>query len=410
MSLYTVDLQVPRGQNTRLLDILNAPGVEPVSANLLYSDPRSTYYRVEISTADDAQTLEALLKKSAPDSEFRVRSDTSLFEGNLIDIVPGRSIDFRRSFIATSPTTIEEVATRRYAQRTSTNSLTGNRIGLLSDGSGLEAQHHALLRLERDAFLLARHTDLQPIPLWLETRNEEEFIKTAVALSVNFFALRITGLSRDYAMDVCERLEEQVQIPVIHGEAIETAVMMAAILENAVRHFQATLEDKVAAVIGLGPAGHGLKNFLARLGLKKIYGIDADFRQLTRFERVHGIASSIDAVYDSADFIIVTPGYRTTLDPKRFRPGQIILCFSPGVVQRSELPAGVSDRFFEASEPHPVFVLPGLLGALHTAGRKRLMEEDLRRILQTLAVRPGDPGFLPVPSADLFRAQFRSLG
>ena len=163
-------------------------------------------------------------------------------------------------------------------------------------------------------------------------------------------------------------------------------------------------------IIGLGPEGHGLKQFLAQMGVARILGIDADFRQLTRFEKRDGIASSIDHVYDNADFLLITPGYKTRLDEKRLHPGQIILSFSPGVVDESSLEQTIAERIYQGPDPHPIFIMPGLIGAIRQSRIQRINIDHLYRLMSTLTGRASEYSFLPAPSTELFKAQFQALG
>jgi malate dehydrogenase (oxaloacetate-decarboxylating) len=279
---------------------------------------------------------------------------------------------------------------------------------LLSNGLAHEFPARVALELERDAFLVNRHAGLQTFPLWVRSRHDEEFIKTAIALAPNFFALRISSFARDDALDILERLEAECDQPIILAEYLESAGLITAILKNAARLHGIQLEGATAGIIGLGPAGHGIARLLERLGVKRIFGIDHDSRQLSRFEKGPGIASSLDHVYDNADFIIISPDYPTRLHEERLHEKQLVLSFTPGALDIEA--AEKNGAFvFQGFPPHPVFILPGLLGAIHHNRLKRVEPEHILKLVETLAVRSGEGQFLPAPSTELFRSQINSL-
>ncbi len=413
MSLYTVDVQVPRKRSTSILALFEENGrgtVDIVSSNLLYADLKSAYYRLEVFTRGSGRdALETMLKQGGEDLSFRIREDVSVYEGPLFETVPARGIDFKKSFTVTTPAVLDLAVEELYARPQDTRRLSDRRIGLISDGSLFELQHRASVVLERDAYLLARHAQVQPFPLRLDNRNEEDLIRAVQALGTNFYAVRLSGLNRDYALEVVDRLDELMEVPIIHAESMERPVMMAAILQNAARIHGTEMSGKTAAVIGLGPEGVGILPFLERLGLQKIYGIDADLRQVSLFEKRGGIASSIDHVYDYADFVIVSPDVPGKLDEARFHEGQIVLSFSPGQIDLSAMPERIAARCYQGGEPHPVFVLPGLAGAVQRRKPERVTQELLVKIFETLVTKNSEAGFLPVPSQELFKTQFEAM-
>ena len=416
MALYTIDIQLTRDAANNITGLIgfdhNSPdGIELISSHQLYADLKSVYFRLEVFAQNETvDSLRERIEKSNPAVlQHRVREDVSIYEGPLLEVQSSRNIEFRKNFVATAPTALRQARERLYTRPEDLERLNAQRIALITDGSRYEHRHHAALYLERDAYLLARHANLQPVPLWLDSRNEEDLIRSVQALAPNFSSIRISGLRPDYAMEVVDRLEELVPVPLLHAEAIERAVLMAAILQNAARSHELTLSESTGAIIGLGPEGEGLLEFLLQLGVNRVYGIDSDLRQLSRFEKKGGIASSIDHIYESPDFIVITPDCPVVMDDTRFRAGQLVLSFHPGSINPRSMAPAVAESCYQGGEPHPVFVLPGLAGAIHRSRPRRVTQELLRKFMQTLVTRGTRAGFLPVPSQDLFKVQFESL-
>lgn len=413
MSLYTLDIQVPRETSGHVLHVFQPEipnGLEVVSSNVLYSDLNTTYYRLELfCSGHDRDWLVDLIEANFKKVTYKLREDLSLYDRPLFEMSPRKSIDTRRSFMATSPATLR--AAQEYFFRDPENVRippARNRVGLLSNGGVHEFPARMSLALERDAFLINKHTNLQTFPLWIQSRHEEEFLKAAVALAPNFSMLRIGGFARDDALDMRDRLADQLDIPVILSEYVETAGLITAVLKNAARIFQLDLVGGNAAIVGLGPAGHGVADLLVKLGLHRVFGIDHDPRQLARFEKGPGIASSLDHVYENADLIIISPDYPTRLHEERLRRDQLVLSFTPGALD-VELAEKNGAHVFQGYPPHPVFIMPGLLGAIQKQGVKRVEADHILRVVETLELRSGESNFLPAPSAELIRSQINMV-
>ncbi len=416
MSLYTLDIQVPREKSNSVLRLFQTDqgnGFDIISSNILYTDLNSSYYRLEIfSSANDTDQIRTALKADYPDVQFRIREDMSLYERPLVDMQPRQSLEFKKSFMATSPAAVSTVQKYMLPQRSQLRDLklTQSRIGLFSNGTALEKPHQITVELERDQYLISKHTGIQAFPLWMEAPNEEQFIRAVASLAPNYFALRICGLDNHYALDIPERISNLTDVPLIHAEHAETSTVIAAVVKNAARTHGVEIKEKSAAIIGLSSVGHGLSEALFAMGFARVYGIDADSRQLTRFERTEGIATSLDHVYENADFVIIAPNYPVKLDETRFKEGQIILSFTPDSIDRSNLASEVAGKSYQDHAPHPVFILPGLVAAMQKYDIPCITLDMRLKLIETLQVRDGLDQFLPIPTADLIRSQIQALG
>ena len=412
MSLYTLDIQVPRESSGNVLRVFQPEkpnGLEVVSSNVLYTDLNTTYYRLELfCMGHDRDWLVDLIEGNFKSVTYKLREDLTLYQKPLLEMSPRKALDSRRSFMATAPPTLR--AAQEYFFR-DPESLkvppSSARVGLLSNGSGHEFPARMSLELERDAFLINRHTGIQTFPLWVNSRHDEEFIKTALSLAPNFFALRIGGFARDEALDLYDRLEHELERPVILSEFVETAGLVTAVLKNAARIHGRELEGATVAIIGLGPAGHGVAGLLEQLGVRRVLGIDHDPRQLSRFERGPGIASSLEHVYENAEFILISPDYPTRIHEDHLIEDQLVLSFTPGALD-TEAAESTGAHVFQGYPPHPVFLLPGLMGALQKHKLERIEPEHILRLIETLEVH-GENHLLPAPSTDLIRSQINIL-
>lgn len=412
MSLYTLDLQVPQALAATVLQQLQAErdtgGFEVISSSVLYSDLNSSYYRLEIfSTSDTEARIRELLQPREPEIHFQLREDLSLYERPLVEIQPRAGLEFRKSFIMTSPEAVSTAQESLLPQRSQLGQLrlTKQRVGLISDGRALQKPHQVTVGLERDGYLLAKHAGLQAYPLWVETENEEQFIRTVESLSPNFLCVRLSSLARNQADDLVTRITELVKLPIIHAERDELAPAIAAVALNAAQRHGRDPDGMSAGIIGIGPTGISLAELLFSFGFTKVFGIDGDHNQLTRLEKGPGMATSLDHIRENADVIIVCPDYVGQLDLKGLQPEQIVLNFTPASMLRT----AETNHFYRGYAPHPVFALPGLAAAVQKNGLTKVDLRVRRQLVETLRTAAGLGQLLPIPSAELIRSQVSAL-
>ncbi|MBL8021290.1 MAG: hypothetical protein JNM27_16590 [Leptospirales bacterium] len=412
MSLLTLDLQIPKSESLNIPQLLNGSAGEVLSWNLLYSDPQSAYYRIELfQTKSSPDELETKILSGCPQARVKIKDESAAAADPLLQVTPARALDFRKAFHRTSPEFIESTAQTAIRERKDLRKLAmiRDRVLFLSDGAALSLRQRAAIALERDAYLACKFGDLQAVPMLLEARNDEEFLKSVLCLAQNAFVIRLSMLAKNQAVQLAERIAEQLPIPLLHAEYIETSAIIAAIAANAFSFHKVDLTGKTIAIIGLGPASLGLMQILKRMGASKLYGVDAEYSQATRFEREGGIATSIDFAIERSDALIVTPGTPVLLDGRKLTPGQIVLSFTPGTVEIGGLTPEATERIHFCQEPHPIYASPGILRGIHEFGIESVSIEMAFRAAQVLVERCGDNRFLPIPSESLIQAQADSL-
>lgn len=407
MSLLTLDVQLPRNATGNLPQLLNGSASDVISWNLLYSDPQSSYFRIELLGHARAVDVESRILEGCPQARVKIKDDSAAPEA-LLQTTP-RSLDFRRAFHRTSPEFIED-ASASIANRADARRLTGisNRALLLSDGSVFQPRQRALLNMERDAYLICKFTDHEAFPLLLETRNEEEFIRNALAVAGNASLVRVSLLQRNLAAAVAERLAEQLECPLVHAEQIETAAILAAIVRNAANFHKTDLSGKNVGIVGLSPAMCGMAELMRRMGAARTYGIDTEYSAASRFERDGGIATSLDFALERCDFLVIGPQTPVLIDSKRLNESQIVLSFTQQTLDGHSDAA--MERYHYCQEPHPIYAAPGLTASVFRYGMERIGMEVSQRIAEVLIERCGENRFLPLPSESLIQAQIDALG
>jgi len=412
MSLLTLDLQIPKSESANIPQLLNGSAGEVLSWNLLYSDPQSAYYRIELFQSKSTPAeLEHKIMSGCPQARVKIKDETALASDSLLQLKPARALDFRKAFHRTSPELIENasqtvIRDKRDLQKLS---LIKDRVLMISDGGALAVRQRAVIALERDAYLACKFANLQSLHLLIDARNEEEFLKTALSISPNASLLRVSMLAKNLAVTLCDRIAEQATVPLVHAEYLETSSIIAGIVCNAARFHKTDINGKTIAIVGLGPASLGLMQILKRMGAAKLYGVDSEYSQATRFEREGGIATSLDFALERADMLVIMPGTQVIIDSRKIIAGQIFLSFMNGAIDTAGLAPGAKDKIHFCQDPHPIYASPGIPMGIHEFGIESVTIEIGVRIAEVLIERCGDNRFLPIPSEALIDAQSQSL-
>jgi malate dehydrogenase (oxaloacetate-decarboxylating) len=177
----------------------------------------------------------------------------------------------------------QRVARLINADPTCAKSLTGqgSTIAVISDGTGITSLGNlgakpALPIVEGTAALYESLTDLDAVPLVVDTRSLETLVDTIVALVPNFAAVHLEGIGAPRCFAVEALLRERCEIPVLNADRHATAVTILAALTNALDLVGKRLEDANIVVAGASTAGTATTKLLLAAGARDIIVVDRD--------------------------------------------------------------------------------------------------------------------------------------
>jgi len=182
--------------------------------------------------------------------------------------------------------------------------------------------------MEGKAMLMETLVGLSGIPILLNTKDTEEIIAAVAAISPTFAAIQLEDISAPRCFEIERRLQEMLDIPVLHDDQHGTAVVSTAALLVAARETKKDLNKAVIGQIGLGAAGHAIGQMLMRLTGNPVYGADLSAEALDHFERDGGKKSNLKEIMEKCDIVIATTGAPNLIKPEMVRKGQIILALS----------------------------------------------------------------------------------
>jgi malate dehydrogenase (oxaloacetate-decarboxylating) len=155
-----------------------------------------------------------------------------------------------------------------------------NNVAIVTDGTrtlglGSLGPEAALPVMEGKALLYKQYGNVDAFPICLQTTDSEEIIRTVKHISPAFGAINIEDIETPKALEITERLTDELDIPVFHDDQHGTAVVTLAALLNAIRFTNRKLEETSVVVAGAGSAGYGIVRIMRAVGIKDIVVTDS---------------------------------------------------------------------------------------------------------------------------------------
>ena len=155
----------------------------------------------------------------------------------------------------------------------------GNTIAIVSDGSsafGLgDVGPEAILPvLESKAVIMKTFAGVDAFPIALNISSKEEFIDTVLNLSPTFGAIAIEDVASPDGLDIADRLERALYIPVINNHREGVAIGVLAGLINAAKVAGKDLRKMRIIINGAGTAGLGTASILHQYGVSEVIVAD----------------------------------------------------------------------------------------------------------------------------------------
>jgi malate dehydrogenase (oxaloacetate-decarboxylating) len=151
----------------------------------------------------------------------------------------------------------------------------GYRVAVVSDGTavlglGDVGPLAALPVMEGKAALFAQLADIDAVPLCVSVSGADEMVALVRMLAPTFGGINLKDIAAPRCVEVEERLQAELDIPVFHDDQHGTAIVVLAGLRNALRVVGKTLEAARVVVIGAGAAGTAVTKLLREDGARDV--------------------------------------------------------------------------------------------------------------------------------------------
>jgi malate dehydrogenase (oxaloacetate-decarboxylating) len=128
--------------------------------------------------------------------------------------------------------------------------------------------------MEGKAMLMETLVGLSGVPVLLDSKDVDTIVQTVATIAPTFGAIQLEDISSPRCFEIEERLQDRLEMPIMHDDQHGTAVVTTAALTNACRQTGIKLEKAVIGQVGLGAAGNAIGKMLMKLTGNPILGAD----------------------------------------------------------------------------------------------------------------------------------------
>ncbi|MEO9592887.1 malic enzyme-like NAD(P)-binding protein [Rhodopirellula bahusiensis] len=156
-----------------------------------------------------------------------------------------------------------------------------NTVAVVSDGSavlglGNIGPRAAMPVMEGKAMLFKEFANVDAFPICLDTQDTEAIIETVRQLAPTFGGINLEDISAPRCIEIEERLDKELEIPVFHDDQHGTAIVVLAGLKNSLLRVGKALPKIRIVVNGAGAAGTAIVKLLLISGAKDIVVCDRE--------------------------------------------------------------------------------------------------------------------------------------
>ncbi len=182
--------------------------------------------------------------------------------------------------------------------------------------------------MEGKSLLFKKLAGVNGYPILIESDDPETIIQTVKAISPTFGAIKLEDIKAPECFEIEDRLNDELDIPVVHDDQHGTAVVVLSALITISELVYLNLKRATVGLIGLGAAGMGIAKLLKSYGVRTLYGSDISEEMTRRFAALGGTPTDLDTLMQQSRIVIATTGVPGLIAPEQVQPEQIILALS----------------------------------------------------------------------------------
>jgi len=253
--------------------------------------------------------------------------------------------------------------------------------------------------MEGKAMLMETLVGLSGVPILLNTKDTDEIVRAVAAIAPTFGAIQLEDISAPRCFEVEEKLQDMLDIPVMHDDQHGTAVVSTAAIMTATHRAGVDIHKLKIGQIGLGAAGNAIGKMLMGLTGNPILGADLNEEAMDRFMRDGGKRSDLHEIMSESEVVIATTGVANLIKPEMVRAGQIIFALSNPNAEIDPDVALAHGAAFAADgkSVNNVLGFPGIFRGAMDANAPRITHEMLIAAVEMLVQMTPAGELLPNP-------------
>lgn len=155
----------------------------------------------------------------------------------------------------------------------------GNMVAIITDGTrvlglGDIGPEAAMPVMEGKAALFKTFGDVDAVPVCLDTKDPDEFIRTVKLLQPNYAGVNLEDISSPKCYEIEDKLKEICDIPVFHDDQHGTAIACLSAVMGALRFVKKDIATAKFVVNGCGAAGSAIGRLLVNMGAQHVIMVD----------------------------------------------------------------------------------------------------------------------------------------
>lgn len=393
----------------RLLLAISEAGGDVGSVRLLQETLRATIREFSVYVNDQVQ-LEAVLSAIAANPGTRllsVRDEVlELHQKGKIAIRSRYPIDSLSTLRRVYTPGVAEVCLKIAADPAAARLYTAisHLVAIVTDGSAVLGLGDigplaGMPVMEGKAMLMETLVGLSGVPVLLDTKDVNTIVETVATIAPTFGAIQLEDISAPRCFEIESRLNDCLDIPVMHDDQHGTAVVTTAALTNACRQTGIQLEHVTIGQIGLGAAGNAIGRMIMKLTGNPVLGADLSQDALDRFAQAGGQPATLQEIMANADIVIATTGVPGLIKPEMVHKSQIILALSnptPEIDPDIALSAGAAFAT-DGRVVNNVLGFPGILRGAVDSNARRISHGMYLAAAETIAALTPPGELLPNP-------------
>lgn len=155
----------------------------------------------------------------------------------------------------------------------------GNMVAIITDGTrvlglGDIGPEAAMPVMEGKAALFKTFGDVDAVPVCLDTKDPDVFIRTVKLLQPNYAGVNLEDISSPKCYEIEDKLKEICDIPVFHDDQHGTAIACLSAVLGALRFVKKDIATAKFVVNGCGAAGSAIGRLLVNMGAQNVIMVD----------------------------------------------------------------------------------------------------------------------------------------
>ncbi len=253
--------------------------------------------------------------------------------------------------------------------------------------------------MEGKSALLHELSGVSGIPILLDTVDVDEIVETVKHISPTFSGIHLEDIASPRCFQIQERLEKELDMPVMHDDQQATAVVALTALVNACKLTDTDMERACIGLIGLGAAGIAIGRLLLRFTGNPTLGTARTDVSRQRHAGFGGIPSTIEEIMTKADIVIATSTVPGLIKQDMVKKGQIIFALSnpnPEIVPEDAIAAGASIAT-DGKSVNNLLAFPGIWRGTLDAKATAINYEMFKAAALAIAGSTNEGEFVPNP-------------